>query len=92
MLCTEVREELKILVTQACLKHLSLQLWAPQYYRNTPRTQSARKSDGKPAPASRGLTYCNYYQVNPHKSKNFVTVWGVFSFHFLLLYWLKAMP
>ena len=85
MLHMVVREELKIPVTQACLKHSPLQLSSLWYYRNTPSTKLVHESDIKPAPASTGLPDSNYYQVNPHKCKTFVTIWGLFSFHFVIV-------
>lgn len=92
MLCMVVREELKIPVTQACLKHLPLQLSLLQYYRNTLSIKPVHKSDIKPAPASTGLPDSNYYRVNPHRSKTFVATWRLLSFHFVLPYCFKIMP
>lgn len=86
MLRMVVREELKIPVTRACLKHLSLQLSSLQYYRNTPSTKPMHKSNVKPAPDS------NYYQVNPHKTK-LLSQFGDYSlFIFCCCVALKPFP
>lgn len=90
MLCMVVREELKIPVTRTCLKHSPPQLSSLQYYRNTLSTKPVHESGIKPAPASTGLPDSNYYQVTSHKTKTFVTIWGLFLFIFCYCVALKS--
>lgn len=69
MLSIAVKEELETPVTQACLKHLLLQLSLLCYYRKTPWTKPVHESNIRPTPTIKKLPSSNYYRGNPYEGK-----------------------
>lgn len=90
MLYIAVKEELETLVTQACLKHLPLQLSLLWYYRKTPSTKPVHESNIRPTATIKKLPSSKYYWGNPHNRIFLVTFWGLCIFIFCFQIALKS--